>query len=60
MPASTYAIAATRAGQSAIVQETSAKTSVVAMPAVLKESGSGSGGGGGGGGGILQRAIVMA
>jgi hypothetical protein len=41
MATPTYAIAATRAGQSAFVTETTTKTYVVALPAVLQEGGSG-------------------
>lgn len=43
--ATTHVIAATRAGQSAVVTETTTKTYAVAQPAVLQEAGSGSGGG---------------
>jgi hypothetical protein len=42
MAATTFPIAATRAGQSAVVQESTARTYAAAMPAVLTENGSGS------------------
>jgi hypothetical protein len=58
MAASTYVVAATRAGQSAVVNETTTKTYAVAMPAVLQEKGTG--GSGGGGGGTAVRVLVMA
>lgn len=41
MAASTYPVSGTRAGGSAIVQETAAQTYAVATPAVLQENGSG-------------------
>lgn len=39
MAASTYVVSATRAGKSAVVQETTTNTFVVAQSAVLTESG---------------------
>ena len=57
--ATTYVIAATRAGQSAVVAETTTKTYAVALPAVLREVGSG-GSGGGGGATTTVRVVVMA
>lgn len=59
--ATTYVIAATRAGQSAVVTETTTKTYAVAQPAVLRENGTGGGSGGGPGGGTTQAfATVLA
>jgi hypothetical protein len=53
MAAGTYTIAATRAGQSVIVNETTTKTYVVALPAVLTEGSTS------GGGGVTTTARVM-
>jgi hypothetical protein len=44
MAASTYLVSGNRAGQSAVVQETTAKTYPVALPAVLTETGAASAG----------------
>lgn len=59
MAATTYPISGGRAGQSAVVSETTARTYGVAMPAVLQESGTSGGGGGGGGGGTAAQAFAM-
>lgn len=59
MPAATYAVSGGRAGQSAVANETTTKTYVVAHPAVLQESGTSGGGGGGGGGGTAAQAFAM-
>ena len=56
--ATTYVISATRAGQSAVITETTTKTYVTAMSAVVQENGTG--GGGGGGGATAVRVMVMA
>lgn len=58
MAATTHVISASRAGQSAVVNETTTKTYAVAMPAVLQEAGSG-GSSGGGGGGTATQAFAM-
>ena len=56
--ATTYVVTATRAGQSAVVAETTAKTYVAAMPAVLQENGTSGGGGGPGPGGGANLVLV--
>lgn len=55
--ATTYVIAATRPGKSAVVTETTTKTYAVAQPAILQENGTGSGSGSGA---SSVRVMVMA